>query len=281
MNKEEENKTIRSTHYSFQVLFRKNYARGIHYSQYLEVGDPKVPCLSLTINTLLSAELFGQDVPRTAKLHNIQALYDCVLDENVEDLFARHSFGKELLQWVLEYIQKEFPHVKFLELDDESYIPCNNGPRLDLISYSVAMHCKSWYELHFNAKLVRKEKREKYKDDIRKYGSQEFKKSISWDIFVLYYVTNKTTKQTILDAEEMFKKMYEDSETFPIFFRKLNNTIGRETKCTFFAWWLGDFIKKFVSIEREWVVELEASGHSGGRRRKTRGRRRVSLKLTS
>lgn len=236
------------------VNFKKNYRDGVYYSEYLEVGNPEKPCLSLTINTADAAQIFGADFIKTAKLSNIEALYECVLED--------YSFGKELLQWVIHYIKTNFSHVKYLQLDDNSYIPCNRelNDTLDLLSYSIAIHCKTWYELHFLAFMKERRESDMYKTSIENYKSPETKAKISWEVFYLKYITKPYPLDIVKNNEEKYKSMYNESLTFPDFFRTLSKSIDRENKCKFFKEWLQEFINSYVKVSRRWIIQLKQDG---------------------
>jgi len=266
--------------------------RGIYYSQYLEVGtvlsniipSPKgadsidmildkddsalvanmlnisdrgkkeKPCLSLTIFTAECSEIFGIDFIKTANLSNIEALYECVMEEN------GHSFGKELLHWVINYIKENFSHVKYLQLNDESYIPCNKATNetLDLLSYSIALYCKTWYELNFNAIIIDKSKYDTYKKSIEIYKSPEMKAKINWDDFFLKNILYPFPHDIIIKDINTYKEIYDNSETFPIFFKKLSEYVGKENRCKFFKGWLELFISSYIDIGRKWTIQQSA-----------------------
>jgi hypothetical protein len=260
---------IKTAHYTFNVLIKNNFSGNIHYSQYLEVGDHAKPCLSLRINTAESEQIFDSSIIKTAKLSNIEALYNCVLEDDAKERFETYSFGKELLLWVIDYIKINFTHVIYLQLDDESYIPCNRESEqtLDLLSYSIAINCKTWYEMNFNAILPSTEKYTIYKDEIKVYSSPEEKSKYNWKIFYLKNVTTPFAMNLIKADEDTYKNMYEESKTFPEFFRKLSDFIGKENRCVFFKNWLQEFIKSYINVEKRWIIPL----HKNGGNRKRRG----------
>jgi hypothetical protein len=258
-------KIIHTEHYSFILRTINNRNNdNIWYSQYLEVGDSNKPCLSLTINTADSNAIFNKETVETAKLSNIEALYNCVLEEDADNLFSKFSFGKELLKWVIEYITSEFKHVVFLQLDDESYIPCNRATNetLDLLTYSIALNNKTWYELNFNAFISNKNIYDRYKKEIDIYSSASTKSKSSWTVFFLKNVTSMYARNMILQDEIMYKRIYEESVTFPEFFRALVKIVGKENKCKFFKGWLQEFINSQISVTRRWIIRLKAEGGS-------------------
>lgn len=217
-------------------------------------GKKEKPCLSLTIFTAECSEIFGIDFIKTANLSNIEALYECVMEEN------GHSFGKELLHWVINYIKENFSHVKYLQLNDESYIPCNKATNetLDLLSYSIALYCKTWYELNFNAIIIDKSKYDTYKKSIEIYKSPEMKAKINWDDFFLKNILYPFPHDIIIKDINTYKEIYDNSETFPIFFKKLSEYVGKENRCKFFKGWLELFISSYIDIGRKWTIQQSA-----------------------
>ena len=276
MNKLGDTIKVKTEHFTFEVYVKNNYARDVYYSQYLEVGESTKPCLSLTIFTEDAEQFFGPDTIKTAKLSNIEALYNCVIeDDDSKNYFSKYSFGKELLLWVIKYIKSNFTHVKYLELDDESYIPCNreNIQTLDLLSYSIAVNCKTWYELHFNAYLPSKSNFDNYKMKVKTFCSSEFKSKISWELFFLKYVTSRYANDIIKADEKTYENMYNNAKTFPEFFRTLSDFIGKEKRCIFFKHWLQSFVKNFVNVEKRWIIPLRPSG--GGKKSRRINRKRT------
>ena len=51
--------------------------------------------------------------------------------------------------------------------------------------------------------------------------------------------------------------MYDTSDTFPIFFKKISKDILEENKCKFFKDWLESFVSEYIHIQREWLIPLK------------------------
>lgn len=267
-------KTIKTEHYTFNVRIKPDYVREVLFKYYIDIGDSNKPCLSLIIFTEEAANMIQDGLEKVAKLSNIDALYDCVIDQTKED-FSKHSFGKELLQWVIGYIKSEHKQVIYLQLDDESYIPCNRKPieTVDLLTYSIALNKKTWYELNFNAFIEKKDIYNKYKSEVNTYSLVSTKSSSSWELFFLKNVTSMYARNKILENEDLYKRIYEESSTFPEFFKKLAETIGRDDKCKFFKGWLQEFISSYIVISRRWTIRLKSEGGYNKSRRKTFARK--------
>jgi len=248
---------IHTEHFTFDLLVKDNYFRGTHFSQYLELGKKEKPCLSLTIPTAESIEIRRYENYNIAGLSNIESLYECVIGMSYNN-FKKHSFGKELLNWTIEYIRTKFPHIEFLELTDESAIPCNReiNDKLDLLSYSIALYGKTWYELKFNAIIQNKEKYDIYRREVESYISA---KMVDWDTFSLNKMNNQYVREALIANEEIYKTMYESSKTYPEFFNKVSKYVG-DNKCKFFKGWLQNFIEAYVNISKRWAIPIRSIG---------------------
>lgn len=247
----------RTEHFTFDLSVKDNYVRGTHFSQYLELGKKSKPCLSLTIPTSESINLRRYEKINIAYLSNIESLYDCVIGMSYNN-FKKHSFGKELLNWTIGYIKTKFPHIEFLELTDESAIPCNRETNdiLDLLSYNIALYGKTWYELKFNAIITNKEKYDIYQREVESYISS---KMVDWDTFSLNKMNNQYVREALIENEDIYKTMYETSKSYPDFFKKVSTHLGNN-KCKFFKGWLQDFIESYVSISKRWTIPIRSIG---------------------
>jgi hypothetical protein len=257
------------------MLVRSRSARGIEYLKYFEIGDPKKPCLSLIIYTKNAIDMFDKEIIKTAKLSNIESLYECVLEENAPELFEKYSFSQELLNFIINYLKINYPYVKNIQLDDESYIPCNreSNETLDLLTYSIALYGKTWYERVYNAKLSNDDDYKEYRKQVDKYISEEFKNSISWEKFLLIHFNTASHfgHNFMKENIDQIKEVYENSKIFPDFFTKIRDIVGTEDKCKFFKSWLQQFINSIIKINRRWIIIIRSEG----------GKRRTKKQKTS
>jgi len=251
-------------HYTFHILKKRKFTRGMEYMNYFEVGDSAKPCLSLTVYTEQAGPLFGTELIKTAKLCNIEALYNCVLEEDAKTLFEMYSFSQELVRYVIKLIKTHYTHVYMLQLDDESYIPCNREQHdtLDLLTYSIAKYGMTWYERAYNAILSDKSMFQRYREEVHEYMSTEFKQSVPWDIFLFVHFGSATeyANQFMKQHLSAIKALYEDAPTFPVFFRTLSVMVGKKHTCQFFKSWLQQFIGSHIHIHRRWLIPLRAIG---------------------
>jgi hypothetical protein len=217
------------------------------------VGDSQ-PCLEGSL-------LFPDVDPRLshlvhiASLHKIDALEQCALE-----YASDKSFGTELLYSFLNILRANFPHIREVRLADSSYIPCNRKTQdnLDLLTYSIALYGKTWYEMRVNARLPKKEYQVKYEEEIANYIHPSTKASIPFShILGDIALGNSFAHDYITNTIETYETMYNDSNTFPDFFKKLSNSIPREQRCRFFKGWLEYFIGSYISISRDWVIDID------------------------
>lgn len=269
-NQVEEIRTITTPHYTFDLKIIEKKTP-IHKCILL-VGNSRYPCLEANILMPHLNERFRAfGLTDTVRINQIDALIECSREEITEDYMELYSFGKELLDFLIEYIQSSYPHVKHLSLNDMSYIPCNrlSGDTLDLLTYSIAKYGKTWYEMKFNAY---QKNPTRYSDDIIRYKKSETKSKISFENILEYIISRNNFAESIIFKDiDKYTNMYNSSPTLPQFFQILSKHIPRNDRCRFFKGWLEDFIKDRIHVNREWFIDLNIHG---GKRRKTRRRTR-------
>ena len=236
---------FQTPHYTFQMKITKK--EDMFY--YFSVGDDIIPCLEGII--ILENQ--------SATLIKLDALEECSVEDINQEYLNTYSFGKEMLDAVIFFINSQFPSIKTITLDDTSYIPCKKdvGDTLDLLTYSIALYKKTWYEERTNAYILPKEKHENYRRQVEEYASKDTKNNIKFhDIHDIIRMKNMFTVNIINTNIQMYEKMYEESNTLPDFFQRLSKTIKREEKCRFFKGWLDSFIKSKITIIREWNFDI-------------------------
>jgi hypothetical protein len=250
---------FKTPHYSFQMEIIKN--KNTAYNSYhFIVGDKQSPCLegSINLENTTNNERYRQ-YEYTASLTKIDALTECSLEDTSTEYQNKYSFGKELLDTILFFINSQFPQIKNIKLTDMSFIPCNRKQNdiLDLLSYSIALYGKTWYEKNANAYFLPKEKYEMYRNQVKTYMDKKTKTDMKFE-YLYNIVLNKNVyaKELVTENYEDYKIMFEESETFPEFFSKINKIIKYENKCRFFKVWLYDFIASQIMVERDWYIDL-------------------------
>jgi hypothetical protein len=255
------NIALKTEHYEFEIKVSERKYGDIVISKYFHLGSNENPCLSFILYTKEAQEILGKDIIYTANLMNIERLKECIINDISDDFFDTYSSNIELLNAFIEYIKLNYPYIKNIKLNDSSYIPCRTDDTLDLLSYSIALYGKTWYEIKYNA-YIKNDK--KYLEQTKKYVSKKFKSSIDWNDFYNKFVI--LANDTIYNKMKDYKELYEKSHTFPDFFKHIQKNLQKKDKCKFFKTWLEEFIKKHIDIHREWYIPLQQSGG----KRKTR-----------
>ena len=215
-----------------EIKTKDNYYKDIHISQYVEIYG-KDNHLSLDIPTRGSENI-------TACLIDHEILYNCVID------YSLNTKAKDLLESTIQYLKK-FPHIKSLKLHDSSYHDYKGAinNQLDLLSYSIAIYGRTWYEIHANAFS---DNYERYRNEVEVYMSA---KMSEWFVFFTTNIIGYSF-DIVLKDEAIYEAMYNSSNTYPEFFQKLTNY--RDP--IFFRWWVNNFISSFINIPRYWYIPL-------------------------
>ena len=218
-----------------ELRIKDNYYKDIHISQYVEIGEKDNHlALNIPMHTFEDAN---------ANLSDYDVFYNCVIDD------SQTARAKGLLELAIQYVKK-FPHIQSLKLHDSSYHDYKGAinHQLDLLSYSVALYGKTWYEIHLNAFS---EDYVIYRKEVDAYMSA---KMTDWLIFFYSNIITGYSFDIVMKDEEIYEAMYNSSNTYPEFFQKVNNHLGRDP--IFFRWWLNNFICSFVNIPRYWYIPL-------------------------
>ena len=247
-----------TAHYTFEMTVIESHLP--YHSFKFFVGDVEKPCLEGHIilkNNSKNSRL--NSVENTASLMNIKALQECSLDDITDNYMAQYSFGTELLESFIYFVNSQFPSIKTVSLNDASYIPCIKGDveTLDLLAYSVALYKETWYEKKLHAYLKPKELYEKYRKYVETYASQDTKDKMTFqDMYEIMLHGSEFTKIMIANNYTQYEELFNNSTTLPDYFKALNATIKRSEKCRFFKNWLEAFINKSFNIPRTWYFDL-------------------------
>ena len=249
---------ITTPHYKYKLTLEET-THPLHRYTFL-VGDKEKPCLegNILLENRTKNSRFNS-MANTAKLLKIDALQECSLEDINEEYMAKYSFGTELLDSIIFFINSRFPSVMTVSLNDSSYIPCIRDSRdtLDLLIYSIALYKKTWYEEKINAYIKPKEKYDEYRNQVETYASKETKNSLEFtDIYKLILHGSTFTRDLFDRSRDEFERLFTTSETLPDFFKALSRKIDRGQKCRFFKDWLEEFISSQIKIERTWYFDL-------------------------
>ncbi len=105
--------------------------------------------------------------------------------------------------------------------------------------------------------------------------SESVKAKYTWDLFYsmyIQYISDSFTKDFINSMYSTFETIFNESKTFPEFFKKINTLVKREDKCIFYKYWLYKFISKYVRIDTSWMFDLQRP-KIGGKKKYTKRKR--------
>ena len=251
--------TVQRDRFRFDMLITKSVDNAFE-SYTFEVGDTK-PCLKLYVRVPKTDDERYVKACTIATLLNIEALIECSLNDINENYVRKHGFGTEILATVEHIVKTYFPHVKHISLNDTSYMPCNRAldDTLDMLTYSIALYGKTWYEIKVHAYLSDPIKQTKYDEEVAKYMSPKFKKSFDADAFLIEKMklsSNLYIQNELKTRYDEIKSLFTQSETFPQFFKSLRDSIPEKQKCKFFKDWLQSFISENITIHRTWQYDV-------------------------
>jgi hypothetical protein len=262
--------------------------RGKYNNLHLYVGDKDNLCLSLSFHlpSILEDSRFTKEDISIAKLNIIKNLKGCIIEDSSPiNLVNKPAFAKEMLFDIISFV-KQFEHIKFIRLADYSNIECDGeSDSLDMLSYYIALHEKTWYETNFNSFFLPEKRFIDYRCKVATYASPETKKKTDWNTMFdrIKISSNEYSYRIFIENDELYKELYESSKTLPEFFRKLTETIPRKDKCKFFKSFF-ESILNFYSIDtsRIWFISLynvpaKYVAGSYNKKRKTNKTRRRKL----
>jgi hypothetical protein len=232
----------------------------IHLGYYFIVGDDKHSCLEGIVTLENKSSNSRHTIfNNTATLIKLDALEECAIEDINQEYINTYSFGKEMLDAVIFFINSQFPSIKTIRLNDTSYIPYkkDTGDTLDLLTYSIALYKKTWYEERANAYILPKENHDKYRQEVEEYASKHIKNEIPFYHIYQKIAMNNVFAANIINANmQMYEEMYEESKTLPEFFQRISKTIKHEEKCRFFKGWLNSLINSKITVIREWNFDI-------------------------
>lgn len=180
-----------------------------------------------------------------------------------------------ITQLAFTVVREVAPHIKFLQLQDTSSIPCklesiDRPVGITLAYYELLFHRATWYEKHFGARLLNRQLGEMYVAAKRNFDAAK----------PTYFSFNNK------DLNILLQPMYRSTATWGEFLDELYKI---PYKCQLmFPWYKQavDIIMEHVSYESQyWIIDLSAVagvdyeevqlGSGGGQRRRRTRRSRL------
>jgi hypothetical protein len=253
MNKPETT-TVKVGKYIFKVIERKGIYNGNIISHTFKIGGDYEDCVNLSYT-------YNNGKPISAKLPHLMYEPECTVGSDLEK-----GIGSGLIiKTLLKYAHNKIKDVNIFSFDDMSHIDCKEKnlskppPRkpqlpLKLSYFSIAYNSKTWYEKHFNATMIDKEKYIKYKQKL------EFLIKTSDKVeFIRFLEFSKPPSEQY----EILKTYYESAKTYREFF----NNIPFAERCELLLPWLGNFIEYYlhdVYTDNRWEIDINTMDNKNG-----------------
>lgn len=204
----------------------------------LYIGGPTKYCLECQIYTENSfmKQVRGIDI-RIGDLSHVYYNEDCSINQK----FIRGDDTKRILRLLIAYLQKTYPKIQGLTLNDESYRECDDGQTVDLAIMHYILHGKTWYMSTLDVKFLNESDAKRFYECETRFN--QYKNSLTWENMNEFI----TVKLPI--EESKMKYMFETTQTWQDFFTSIRNTIGISNFCSFIAPWVKTFMKTLFKFE--------------------------------
>ena len=179
----------------------------------IEIGGPKRTCIILEVSDRNENTAYLSALGHDAK---------CILNGTL----AKGDGTIELLKTAMVFVLNQYPHLEGIELRDKSHILCQNKQNLSLHFFSIAVNGKTWYHRMFNAKLVRKDDRKKYKQ-MRSFLDSEIKS------------LQQFQKDSAIPSELLAH--YKPGDSYSKLFKRIRSI---HVDCSVFTPWLDTWFRK-------------------------------------
>ena len=203
-----------------------------------------------------------------------QIRYDILC--SLEHSFIKGIDTKNILYFLVQYINNTYPDVKELLFSDLSTKTCDNGIDVNLAVMTYLYSEQTWYEKNFGAYIapISNEEYTRIKEGYKKVDKDGNNK-VDWDTIseTIYNTTSNDDKMlTKLSLEELYNK----STTWKEFFEPIYSKIKIHKFCIFISSWLPRFIniyfntlqglKYIIPIRDNRIDYVESEYKIGGRR---------------
>ena len=227
---------IQTPDHNFEIKITKkedNYLMLDYSNYYFTLGDDKMPFLEGIV------KLYNKSNPliyNTVDLTRIRAIEQCSEEDINQGYSKTHTFGKDVLDAFIFLINSQFSNIKTIRLNDTTYLPYRTDTEstLDLLTYSIGLYKKTWYEERLKAYILPKEKHEEYRKQVEEYASKHTKNCTPFfHIYHIMQMNNVFAANILSDNMQKYEKMYEESESLPEFCQSLSKTINLEKNVNF------------------------------------------------
>jgi hypothetical protein len=158
---------------------------------------------------------------------------------SLEHSFAKGFDTKQIVYFLIQYINNKYSTVKELVFNDASTKKCDNETDVNLAVMTYLYLDKTWYEKNFGSYLADQSKSE-FERILSRYNKS---KNIKWDEMS---ITIKNNEYSGLSDIELCN-LYDSTKTWKEFFETIYNKIEIADFCVFISSWIDNFILKYFN----------------------------------
>ncbi len=266
---------ITTIKHQFELTIKKN-----KYTDYIHVGNKRFNfCIELGIRK-------EDGIPVNGKLIQVKAEPECGFPT-----FLNRGDSISMILVTFQLCKELYPTVTSYEFDDESHIDCgvqidpSMPPRktikpISLAYLSIAIYGKTWYERHFNARMINSAKYEHYRKSIEQLHFPISAKFSNFTEFIQTYYLSQYVQETL-------SPYFDIDKTWNEFF----SSIPKHLHCDVFYNWLPTCISRLIDysyFDRGWMIDITTLRqlninitnnpvYKGGKQSKTRKRKHSKL----
>jgi hypothetical protein len=167
----------------------------------------------------------------------IKLRYDMLC--SLEHSFAKGSDTKQLVMFLIQYINNKYPEVKELMFNDLSTRQCDNASDVNLAVMTYLYLEQTWYEKNFGAYLGEQSKSDFKR--IKEYYNES--KNIPWNEMSITIENNSYSELT----DDEMETLYKSTKTWKEFFETIYKRIDIADFCMFISSWINKFILKYFN----------------------------------
>lgn len=167
----------------------------------------------------------------------IKVRYDILC--SLEHIHAKGKDTKQLICFLIQYINDKYPQVKELQFNDLSTRSCDNDYDVNLAVMTYLYSEKTWYQKNFGAYIAPYNEQE-FNKIKQKYNES---KKVKWSEMSETIINNPVTHMTDLELETL----YYSSTTWTKFFQTIFNKLEIADFCIFISNWIDSFILQYFN----------------------------------
>lgn len=234
---------ITTKKHQYEISIKPN-----EYVDYIHLGSKHFKfCIEISI-------MKQNGIPQKGKLIQVKAEPECGFP-----IFLERGDSISMILATFQICKLFYPSVSIYEFEDDSNIECgiqsisSIPPRkmikpLSLSYLSIATYGKTWYERHFNAKLLNQEKYTKYRKSIENLDYPISNLFSSYPEFIQKYYLNSQLQDSLIHYFDIEKTWFEFFQSIP-----------KKQYCDIFYNWLPTCVSDIIEstfVNKGWYIDV-------------------------